>query len=188
MIKLRTCLALLSALCGAAVCAVATAGPAALPPTLVKQFASPAIAVGESTLMTITVSNPNAAFQLSGIAFDDTLPGGLAILNTGSSSNGCLGTFNQASDGIALSGVALAGNGSCTITVHVTGISPGLKVNTTSAVGSDQTIDGSSASATILVFASTVVPTLQTWALGVLALLLALAAAGALRRAPARRR
>jgi len=187
MITLRTCLALLSAFCAAGLGTAANAAEA-LPPTLTKQFAAASMFVGEQTLMTITVANPNAGFQLSGIAFEDPLPAGLAILNPATSTSSCLGSFNQASDGVLVSGVALAQNSSCTISVYVTGTAPGLQVNTTSAVSSSQTADGSAASATILVLAPTGVPTLQTWALVALALLLALTAASVLRRIPTRRR
>jgi uncharacterized repeat protein (TIGR01451 family) len=48
------------------------------PPTLAHAFNPPAIAIGEATSLTFTITNPAANnVALTGVAFTDTLPTGL---------------------------------------------------------------------------------------------------------------
>ena len=64
------------------------------PLTVAKQFAPATIAVGGSSTLTISLTNPNAV-ALQGVAFTDTYPASIANAaspNTGVSGPGCSGT------------------------------------------------------------------------------------------------
>jgi uncharacterized repeat protein (TIGR01451 family) len=89
------------------------------PPTISKSFSPSPVAVGGTSTLTFTITNPNAGLALSGIAFDDTLPAGVTV-TTGSSSQ-CGGTLNRtAPDELSFTGGTLAAGGSCMITATVT--------------------------------------------------------------------
>src|SRR5262249_3547014 len=60
-------------------------------PTIMKSFGAASIQVGQMTSLNFTLSNPNAALPLTGVAFTDTLPAGLSV-PTGSATF-CSGTL-----------------------------------------------------------------------------------------------
>lgn len=156
-----------------------------LPPTITKAFGAASIPLNSSTSLTFTLNNPNAS-SLTGVGFTDTLPAGLVVTTpnglTGSCGGGTI-TAVAASGTISLSGASLAASASCTFSVNTTGTTIGAKNNTTSAVTSTEGGTGGTASASVNVAAvsppspTTPIPTLQEWALCLLALML-LAAAG----------
>ena len=47
------------------------------PPVIAKAFGTETIAVGDTTTLSFTISNPNVATALTGVAFTDTLAGRL---------------------------------------------------------------------------------------------------------------
>lgn len=94
------------------------------PPTLTKGFSPNPVAVGASSTLTFTVTNPNASIALSEIAFDDALPAGITVATGGASL--CGGTLTtSAPDSISFSGGSLAALGSCAIPVSVTAATAG---------------------------------------------------------------
>lgn len=94
------------------------------PPTITKSFSPNPVAVGGTSTLTFTVTNPNAGSALTGIAFNDTLPTGLTV--TAGSSAQCGGTLTTtAPSTISFSGGTLAASGSCNITATVTATSAG---------------------------------------------------------------
>jgi len=107
-------------------------------PTIAKAFVDSLIGVGETTLLTITVTN-TAATALSNVGFSDALPAGLLYAGA-PSANTCGGTatVNAGNDTLTLAGGAIAASGSCSVTVDVTGVSAGNYTNTTSVVTSDE--------------------------------------------------
>jgi uncharacterized repeat protein (TIGR01451 family) len=130
-------------------------------PTLTKTFGAPFITVGGgATTLTFTLSNPNTA-PLTGLAFTDTLPAGVAITTpsdlTGSCGGGSIFTEETimggviTSSSISLAGATLAGGTSCTFSVKVKGLAGGVAVNTTSTVTSNEASAGAAATATIQV-------------------------------------
>ena len=103
------------------------------PPVITKLFGATSVAVGTTTSLTFTITNPNASAILTGIAFSDTLPSGLSVASpnglTGSCGTGTI-TAVAGSKSVSLSGAALAGGVSCTFSVNVTGTQPGQQTNT----------------------------------------------------------
>src|SRR5690242_7979311 len=58
------------------------------PPTISKAFGAASIPLNGSTSLSFTITNPNRAPTLTGIAFTDTLPAGLVVATP----NGLVGT------------------------------------------------------------------------------------------------
>jgi uncharacterized repeat protein (TIGR01451 family) len=127
------------------------------PPNIVKAFGAASIGVGGSTGLSFTISNPNAAIPLNGVAFSDTLPAGLIVSTpsnglTGSCGGGTI-TAVAGSGSVSLSGATLAGGGSCTFSVNVTGTATGAQNNSVT-VASTNGGTGNTSATSITVLAS----------------------------------
>jgi hypothetical protein len=122
------------------------------PPSVSKAFAVPSIPLGTSTSLSFTVTNPNvAALTLTGISFADNLPAGLT---TGAVNGVCGGgSISTSPTNIALFNATLPGGGTCTFSVIVNGVSPGVMNNVSGTVTSNESFFGNKASATLLVVA-----------------------------------
>ena len=116
-------------------------------PSITKFFGVQRIALNGNTSMTLTIGNSNA-FALTGIAVSDNFPAGLVVNTPPGVVNNCGGTFTAVagSGSVSLSGVSLAGaSTTCDVTVLVQGTTPGLKVNTTGAISSNESGPGGTA-------------------------------------------
>lgn len=103
------------------------------PPTIAKAFGATNIAVGGTTALNLTVTNPNSGIAISGIAFTDTLPAGLTAVNgTTATCGGSL--VITGTNLLTFTGGSLAASANCVITTTVTGAAAGAQNNTTSAV------------------------------------------------------
>jgi Ice-binding-like len=102
-------------------------------PTIVKVFGAAAIGVGGTTTLSYNINNPNATVALTGVAFTDTLPAGLAVSTPNNGLTGSCGagtiTAVAGSGSVSLTGATLAGGASCTFSVNVTGTTAGVKNN-----------------------------------------------------------
>jgi uncharacterized repeat protein (TIGR01451 family) len=118
------------------------------PPVIAKAF-SPSVILSTGALassfstLTFTLTNPNPATALTGIAFTDALSQ-MAVAATPTVVNGCGGTPSMAAGAtsVSLSGVTLAGGASCTVKVRISSaaLSPAAGwPNTTSGATSTQT-------------------------------------------------
>ena len=136
--------------------AVTVAQCAAVPPvapTISKAFTPATINAGDSSTLTITLSNADMS-NATGAAFTDTLPAFLVISTPSVTSNTCGGTLTAtAGTGtISLSGgsiPAISGTtaGTCTVMVNVTPLKAGIFLNTLPA-GALQTSNGPNAAPT----------------------------------------
>jgi uncharacterized repeat protein (TIGR01451 family) len=125
----------------------------ALAPTTTAVFADASIPYGGSTTLTFTVTNPNPGgledarpaalsvftWTLSGIGFHDALPAGLVVSTPNGFTGDCGGgsvTATAGSGSVTLAGASLGPGASCTFAVNVTGITQGVKQDSTGPVAS----------------------------------------------------
>ena len=113
-------------------------------PTLLKAFAPTSVTENTASVLTITVTNPNAV-ALTGVAFNDAYPSGLVNTATPAgaiSGAGCSGSVTAAANGtsLALSGGTVPAGSSCDITVNVTSATAGSYSNTSGGASSTQTV------------------------------------------------
>ncbi len=130
----------------------------ASPPTITKAFGAASIPLNGTTSLTFTITNPNTGVTLTGIAFTDNLPAGLAVATPNNLNSTCGGTATAVagSGQVSLSGGTLAASASCTVSVNVTGTTAGVKNNSVQ-VTSTESGTGSTSNASITVVAPPVI-------------------------------
>ncbi|XAH23732.1 IPTL-CTERM sorting domain-containing protein [Xylophilus sp. GW821-FHT01B05] len=104
-------------------------------PTIAKQFAPTTVTVGQSSLLTVTITNP-ASVALTGVSLTDNLPPGLAVFNPANTSTSCVGGAVTALPGsakVTLNGASVPANGNCQFRVAVVASEPGVLTNTIAA-------------------------------------------------------
>ncbi len=128
------------------------------PPTFSAAFGTSPIALGTTSTLTFTITNPNTTVALTGIAFTETLPTGLTVSNvTGPT---CGGTITDAAPtSISFSGGIIVPNGNCTIAITVTGATAGIYTATSGNITSTNGGTGTTASANLTVTAPPTVVT-----------------------------
>ena len=90
------------------------------PPTAAKAFSPATIGKGQSSTLTITLSNPNA-IDISGTSFTDTYPANLNTAATPNAATTCPGgTVSSTTGSVSLSGGSIPAAGSCTVSIDVT--------------------------------------------------------------------
>jgi uncharacterized repeat protein (TIGR01451 family) len=123
------------------------------PPTIAAAFGSESILVDGTTSLTFVLTNPGTnTVSLTGVAFMDTLPAGMAVATPNGLADTCGGTASAVagSASIALSGATIAEGSSCTVVVNVIDTAPGNLTNTTAAVTADNSgASGNMASAVL---------------------------------------
>ncbi|MGH9125938.1 MAG: beta strand repeat-containing protein, partial [Acidimicrobiales bacterium] len=127
----------------------------AVAPVIAKSFGAATIPLGGSTTLSFTITNPNASFALTEVAFTDTLPGGLVVSSPNGLSGSCGGGTITATSGagtVSLSGATVDGGAQCVFSVNVTGSAAGVENNNVS-VTSANAGPGNTASATVTVLA-----------------------------------
>ncbi|MBI3358313.1 MAG: autotransporter-associated beta strand repeat-containing protein [Nitrospirae bacterium] len=125
------------------------------PPSVAKSFIQSAIGTNGTSVLTLTITNPNPNTVLNGVAVSDTYPAGL--VNTGSPSpattcaNATITGGVAGGNSIGITGGSITPSDSCTVTVNVTSSIVGSYLNTTGAVSSTNGGTGNTASATLTV-------------------------------------
>jgi uncharacterized repeat protein (TIGR01451 family) len=132
-------------------------------PNVAKTFNPTQVGTGETSLVTVMLTNPNN-IDITGVAFTDTLPASPGQMLTASVlSNGCggMGTIASGNKSFSLSGGTIPANSSCSVSVTVTASTLGLYTNTTSTVTSlnAATASGASAQLTVALLGSPLVGT-----------------------------
>ncbi len=130
------------------------------PPTVSKSFTPSTIGRGQTSVLNIVLTNPNAT-PITGAAFTDTYPGNVTNAATPAASSTCGGSVTAAASGpsVALAGGVIPASGSCTVAVTVTSntVNNAGYVNTIPAGGLTTTNAGSNTaptSATLIVNAT----------------------------------
>jgi uncharacterized repeat protein (TIGR01451 family) len=130
---------------------LAVPSPAA--PTVSKAFGAASIPLGQTTTLTFTINNPNPTdTTLTGINFGDFFPAGLIVATPNGHTSTCAGAaFNDGAGGsvVFINSVTLGPGASCTWKVDVVATSAGTKNNTTDPIASNQSPNGSPASASL---------------------------------------
>ena len=134
------------------------------PLTITKSFNPTEITVGNTSIITITVTNPNGT-AVSNVSFNDTIPANLSfVTQTGGTCGTADGTgggstnLNVGAGTFSSTSSALASGASCFVTLSVRGKSPGLATNVTSPVSSTETGTNGTAQATLQVDPAPPVP------------------------------
>ena len=156
-----------------------------------KSFAPSIINPGGTSVLTITLTNPNPG-ALTGAAFTDTYPANMVNTATPNGVTTCVGgTVTAVSNGpsVALSGGMVPASGSCTVTVNVTSNVAGVYVNHTGPVTTANAGAAAESTGTLTVNGvaptpTVPVPTLSGWMLILISGLLALLGLAVLRRSP----
>jgi len=130
------------------------------PPQIMQAFRVPSIPLNGIASLTFHITNPNSSSTLSGVAFTDNFPSGLAIASPSNLTSSC-GGANAGSASVTLSGATLPAAGSCTISLNVTGTSTGTFTNSVT-VTSAQTPTGNTSAASLLIQAGLFSPTSGT--------------------------
>jgi uncharacterized repeat protein (TIGR01451 family) len=155
-------------------------------PVITKSFDPAVVDLNGASVLTITVTNPNAALPLTNVQFSDTMPAGVDLITqTGGTcstpaTGGGMFNISPGTETFSSSSSVLAGGQSCTITVLVHGVTLGIHLNTTSTVNADNAASGPPGTATLTVVGPAsvpAVPTLSVWMLMTLAATLVVAAA-----------
>ncbi len=128
------------------------------PPSITKTFGAASISLNQTTSLSFTITNANSTVALTGVAFTDSLPLGIAVTTPNGLTGSCgAGTISNGTAGghsvITLTGGTIAANSSCTFSMNIVGLAGGTQVNTTSNVTSTEGGTGNSATATITVLA-----------------------------------
>jgi uncharacterized repeat protein (TIGR01451 family) len=114
------------------------------PPKISKKFGASAINLNGTTSLSFTITNPNTLNQLTGVSFTDNMPAGLVVANPPNVSNSCGGTLNAPANAttISLTAGTVATNTTCSITLNVTGTTPGVKNNITQPISATESGPG----------------------------------------------
>ena|GEM_PF-277622 len=125
---------------------IATGG-GTVAPVVAKAFAPSSVTAGDSSTLTITLTNGNATAATLSSDFTDTFPTGLTTAATANAATTCMGGsgVTTTSGSVTLAGAAqIPASGSCTISVDVTAASGGSYANMIPA-GALQTDAGANA-------------------------------------------
>src|SRR4029077_11703584 len=131
-------------------------------PTVNKAFSPVTINAGAASTLTITLNNANTTAASLSAPFIDTLPSGLLVSGSGSTTCGGTLTAIAGSSTVTLTGSSIPVNGSCTLTVDVAAASGGSYI-TSLAVGALVTSNGASAAPAV---ATLTVSALSSFTLG----------------------
>lgn len=129
-----------------------------LPPTAFNAFSPSLIAVGGSSLLTITLTNDNDD-TITGARFTDTFSAPINLVNAGSDTvveNSCNAFVDAPPNGtyiVATSGMILP-HASCKISVNVVATAAGASTNDTGPIASDNAPSGAAHTATLTITAS----------------------------------
>lgn len=105
---------------------------AGLPVTLNKNFTPPNITGGASSVLLVSISNPNA-FPLTNVALSDRMPAGMTVFGIPNASTTCAGGAVVAvagSNTFSLNSATVPASGACTFQANVTSVVGGNSINT----------------------------------------------------------
>ncbi len=129
-------------------------------PTVTKNFTPAIVGINQPSVLTITISNPNAS-AITGAGFTDTYPANMVNSASPGGATSCTGgAVTAANNGtsMVLAGATIPASGSCTVTVNVVGTAAGVLTNPASPIsvtsGNAPASVGPAATATLTVLAA----------------------------------
>jgi uncharacterized repeat protein (TIGR01451 family) len=112
----------------------------AQPPTIAKSFNPSGVAIGQTSTLTFTITNPSAS-PITGVTFSDSFPANVFVQNPNGLTGSCgAGTITASGGGssVSLTGGTIAASDSCTFSVAVQvlhqPVASAMYVNTTGNV------------------------------------------------------
>lgn len=122
-------------------------------PTAAKGFSPAMQSINFTSLLTITLSNPNGA-DIAGVNFTDLYPAGLVNSVTPAAATTCGGAVTAAAGGnsLALTGGTVPAGGSCTVTVYVASPGAASYTNSTGVIYSSNAESGAAATGNVEFF------------------------------------
>lgn len=134
---------------------------AVAPPVIAKQFGTDPISSGGTSTLLFTLTNPNASYAMSGVAFSDSLPSGMTVASVPAATTSNCGspTFSPVAgaSSITFSGGSIAAGGTCSVSLKVTATTGGTSTTYTNTSGNvshtinSATANGNTASDTLTV-------------------------------------
>ncbi|WP_421906331.1 Ig-like domain-containing protein [Mameliella sp.] len=103
-------------------------------PLFDKSFAASAVALSQTTTMTLTIDNSGASIAATGLTVTDNLPAGMLVAVPANASTTCTGgtlTATQGTSTVSYTGGTVAGGATCTVTVDVLATAVGSSSNVT---------------------------------------------------------
>jgi uncharacterized repeat protein (TIGR01451 family) len=103
-------------------------------PTFTKAFGVATMPEGDTTSLTLTLSNVDSFLDAESVGFTDTFPSGLLVVTPTDAATSCTGgtlTAVAGSGAVTYTGGEISAGGSCTVTVSVTSVLDDTYVNTT---------------------------------------------------------
>lgn len=97
-----------------------------------KSFSPTSLIVGDPTTLTVTVTNPSNGIPVTQLGLTDTMPSDMVVFSVPSASTTCSGGTVTAVPGqntFTLTGASLSDNDSCSVSVRVTPLDTGNKIN-----------------------------------------------------------
>jgi uncharacterized repeat protein (TIGR01451 family) len=127
------------------------------PMIMTKAFGTPTIALGQTSSLTFTITNPNPT-ALTGVGFTDTLPVQIQVATLNHLSNPCGGTVTATPGGntVTLTGVTVAAGSSCILSLDVVGVQAGTGTNSVTVLFMND-VSGNTSIAIITVVAPPVI-------------------------------
>jgi hypothetical protein len=132
------------------------------PPSVTKAFEPPSVGFGETSTLSITLSNGAGVASALTADLVDTFPAGLTIAPTPNASSDCGGTVTSSIGGVTLTGAgsAIPAGGSCTVHVDVVATGFGTFANVIAAGDLQTTTGSNTVPATATLTESPAAPTL----------------------------
>lgn len=134
-------------------------------PTIVAAFSPTSIASGGSSTLTLTISNPNAATQLTGVAVQaSALPANLTGSSPTTNCSAGTATLNGGTGALSLSGAMLNASASCTVSITVSSATPGTYSYTSGIVSASgpSAVSGSTATTPVPLTVTAPAPTVAS--------------------------
>lgn len=107
---------------------VSLAGAQSQLPSFSKTFLPDTVGPASTSTLRFDITNPSAS-TVTDLAFVDNLPAGLTVADPSGADSSCGGTLDAVGGTITLSEGGVSAGGSCSISVNVTGSTPGTHTN-----------------------------------------------------------